>query len=103
MKKSKLFGTKLLEDIDYPKIPSVIMLDKYESLPSIKFEKGDLLDANSIKMYIRYLSGLENVITFNDLATDNKPGIVQCGDNITIQNGIIDINSISDKFINDLK
>lgn len=103
MKKSKLFGAKLLEDIDYPKIPSVVMLDKYESLPSVKFEKGDLLDANSIKMYVKYLSGLENVITFDDIATNQKPGIVQCGNNITIQDGIIDVDSISDKFINDLK
>ena len=52
MNKSKLFGTKLIENVKVPKIPSIIILNKYEGLSNIDFEEGDLLDANSIKMYI---------------------------------------------------
>lgn len=102
MNKSKLFGTKLIENVKVPKIPSVIILNKYEGLSNINFEEGDLLDANSIKMYIKYLSGLDNVVTFNNLASKYRPGIVQCGDNLNIQNGIINVESISKQFIENL-
>lgn len=102
MKQSKLFGTKLIENIKVPRIPSIIMLNKYEGLSDIHFEEGDLLDANSIKMYIKYLSGLDNVVTFNNIASKQRPGIVQCGDNISIQNGIINVESISKQFIENL-
>ena len=103
MNKSKLFGTKLIENVKVPKIPSVIILNKYEGLSNIDFEEGDLLDANSIKMYIKYLSGLDNVVTFNNLASNTKPGIVQCGNSSNVLNGIINVESISDQFIHDLK
>ena len=102
MNKSKLFGTKLIENVKVPKIPSVIILSKYEGLSNIDFEEGDLLDANSIKMYIKYLSGLDNVVTFNNIASKQRPGIVQCGDNLNIQNGIINVESISKQFIENL-
>lgn len=102
MNKSKLFGTKLIENVKVPKIPSVIILNKYEDLSNIDFEEGDLLDANSIKMYIKYLSGLDNVVTFNNIASKQRPGIVQCGDNISIHNGIINVESISKQFIENL-
>ena len=102
MNKSKLFGTKLIENVKVPKIPSVIILNKYEGLSNIDFEEGDLLDANSIKMYIKYLSGLDNVVTFNNIASKQRPGIVQCGDNLNIHNGIINVESISKQFIEDL-
>ena len=50
MKQSKLFGTKLIENIKVPRIPSVIMLNKYEGLSDIHFEEGDILvDNKSIK------------------------------------------------------
>ena len=102
MNKSKLFGTKLIENVKVPKIPSVIILNKYEGRSNIDFEEGDLLDANSIKMYIKYLSGLDNVVTFNNIASKQRPGIVQCGDNLNIHNGIINVESISKQFIEDL-
>ena len=103
MKQSKLFGTRLIENVKVPKIPSVITLNQYEGLSNIDFEEGDLLDANSIKLYIRRMSGLDNVVTFNNLAYNTKPGIVQCGNSINVLNGIINVESISDQFIHDLK
>lgn len=103
MKHSKLFGTKLIENVKVPKIPSIVMLNKYEGMSDIDFEEGDLLDANSIKMYIRKLSGLEGTITIDDKASKDKFGIIRCGDNLYIQNGVINIESISDSFINNLK
>ncbi len=103
MKQSKLFGTRLIENMKVPKIPSVITLNQYEGLSNIDFEEGDLLDANSIKLYIRRMSGLDNVVTFSNLASNTKPGIVQCGNSINVLNGIINVESISDQFIHDLK
>lgn len=103
MKKSKLFGSKLIENIKYPRIPNVIILSPYESLYDKQFEDGDLLDANSIKKYVKYLTGLENMVSFSDLATNIKPGIVQIGDNISINNGLINIERISDDFIKQLQ
>lgn len=103
MKQSKLFGTKLIENIKVPRIPSIIMLNKYEGLSDIHFEEGDILDANSIKMYIKYLSGLDNVITFDDKASNTKFGIIKCGDTIDVQNGVMNIERISEQFIHDLR
>ena len=102
MKQSKLFGTRLIENVKVPKIPSVITLNQYEGLSNIDFEEGDLLDANSIKLYIKRMSGLDNVVTFNNIASKYRPGIVQCGDNLNIHNGIINVESISKQFIEDL-
>ena len=103
MKQSKLFGTKLIENIKVPRIPSIIMLNKYEGLSDIHFEEGDILDANSIKMYIKYLSGFDNVVTFDDKASNTKFGIIKCGDTINVYDGVINVESISDQFIHDLK
>ena len=49
------------------------------------------------------MSGLDNVVTFNNLASNTKPGIVQCGNSINVLNGIINVESISDQFIHGLK
>lgn len=78
------------------------MLSPYESLYDKQFEDGDILDANSIKMYVKYLTGLENMVSFSDLATKVKPGIVKVGNNISITNGTIDVERISDDFIKKL-
>lgn len=103
MNLSKLYGSRLLDNIKVPKIPSVILLDGNENLSAIKFQEGDLLDANSIKLFVKKISLPDNVVTFQDKASNEHPGIVQCGDNITISNGIIDIQSIPESFIIDLK
>ena len=39
MKQSKLFGTKLIENIKVPRIPSIIMLNKYEGLKDYDYLK----------------------------------------------------------------
>ena len=79
------------------------MLSGNEDVSNIRFQDGDLLDANSVKLFIKRASLPENVVTFQDLATKIKPGIIQCGEGINVSNGIIDIKSISEDFILNLK
>ena len=79
------------------------MLNKYEGLSDIHFEEGDILDANSIKMYIKYLSGFDNVVTFDNKASNTKFGIIKCGDTINVQDGVMNIERISEQFIHDLR
>ena len=52
MKKSKLLGTRLVENIKVPHIPRVIMLDSSDDINKIKVEEGDLLDTYSIRNVI---------------------------------------------------
>lgn len=52
MKKSKLFGSRLVENIFLPRTPKVIMLANNDDVRSQHFEEGDILDANSIKKTI---------------------------------------------------
>lgn len=49
MKKIKLLGSKLIENINYPRIPNVCIFNNPNDVYDAKFEEGDLLDANSIK------------------------------------------------------
>ena len=49
MKKTKLLGSKLIENINYPRIPNVCIFNNPNDVYDAKFEEGDLLDANSIK------------------------------------------------------
>lgn len=49
MKKIKLLGSKLIENINYPRIPDVCIFNNPNDVYDAKFEEGDLLDANSIK------------------------------------------------------
>ena len=49
MKKSKLFGSRLIENVKVPKTPRVLMTEGTESIQSLDFDEGDILDANSIK------------------------------------------------------
>ena len=49
MKKTKLLGSKLIENINYQKIPNVCIFNNPNDVYDAKFEEGDLLDANSIK------------------------------------------------------
>ena len=53
MKKTKLFGTRIIENIQVPRTPNIIMFDNYDSVDNKKFDQGDLLDANSIKKIIK--------------------------------------------------
>lgn len=49
MKKSKLFGSRLVENVFNPKTPRVIMFSDSDSITRQVFEEGDILDANSIR------------------------------------------------------
>ena len=53
MKKTKLFGTRIIENIQVPRTPNIIMFDSCDSINNMKFDKGDLLDAGSIKKIIK--------------------------------------------------
>ena len=55
MKKSKLFGSRLVENVFLPKTPKVIMLADNDSINQ-HFEEGDILDANSIRKLILKLN-----------------------------------------------
>ena len=54
-------------------------------------------------MYIKYLSGFDNVVTFDDKASNTKFGIIKCGDTINVQDGVMNIERISEQFIHDLR
>ena len=49
MKKSKLFGSRLVENVFSPNTPRVIMFSDSDSITRQVFEEGDILDANSIR------------------------------------------------------
>jgi len=49
MKKSKLFGSRLVENVFNPKTPRIIMFSDSDSITRQVFEEGDILDANSIR------------------------------------------------------
>ena len=49
MKKTKLFGTRIIENVPVPRTPDIVMLEDYDGLSKIKFKEGDLLDARSIR------------------------------------------------------
>ena len=64
MKKSKLFGSRLVENVFLPKTPKVIMLADYDSINQ-HFEEGDILDANSVKRML--LNNKPEYQTSNDV------------------------------------
>ena len=64
MKKTKLFGTRIIENIQVPRTPNIIMFDNYDSINNKKFDQGDLLDANSIKKII-------NKVNYTPVANDD--------------------------------
>ena len=53
MKKSKLFGTRLVENVLVPRTPNIIILNEYDKPHERRFEEGDILDANSIKEFLK--------------------------------------------------
>lgn len=56
MKKIKLLGSKLINDIKYPRIPNVCMFDEFDNALNANFEEGDILDANSIRYFVDKLN-----------------------------------------------
>lgn len=61
MKKTKLFGTRIIENIQVPRTPNIIMFNSCDSISNTKFDEGDLLDANSIKKIIKKIN-VETII-----------------------------------------
>lgn len=52
MKKTKLIGSRIVDNVSIPKIPNVIILNDGENLNEVVVEEGDLFDANSVKKAI---------------------------------------------------
>lgn len=67
MKKTKLLGSKLIENINYPRIPNVCMFNNPNDVYDAKFEEGDLLDASSIRYFVDKLNNtnLQNFVKFD--------------------------------------
>lgn len=64
MKKSKLFGSRLVENVFLPRTPKVIMLSEIDTIDR-HFEEGDILDANSVKRML--LKNKPEYQTSNDI------------------------------------
>ena len=69
MKKTKLFGTRIIENIQVPRTPNIIMFDSCDSINNMKFDKGDLLDAGSIK---KIINKIDNALITNNDTTSEK-------------------------------
>lgn len=66
MKKIKLLGSKLVDNVEYPRIPNICIFNKFDSVFNTKFEEGDILDANSIRYFINQVNNI-NPIDFVQL------------------------------------
>lgn len=107
MRQSKLIGARLLGEIAFPKVPNVIILGKNDNVKDLSFEEGDILDATSIKQIASQSGsgggGSTDGVTFSDLASHEKLGIVKIGSNINVSNsGIINVEAIDTEYINNL-
>lgn len=67
MKKTKLLGSKLIENINYPRIPNVCIFNNSNDVYDAKFEDGDLLDASSVRYFVDKLNNtnLQNFVKFD--------------------------------------
>lgn len=106
MKKTKLLGSKLIENINYPRIPNVCIFNNPNDVYDAKFEEGDLLDANSIKQITKNIKpqDVQEYIT----STEFELKIGEINSKISdIDNAIIDlrefdqnINNTIDELVN---
>lgn len=90
MKKTKLLGSKLIENINYPRIPNVCIFNNPNDVYDAKFEEGDLLDANSIKQITKNIKpqDVQEYIT----STEFELKIGEINSKISdIDNAIIDL------------
>lgn len=94
MKKSILIGTRLIDHIDYPKVPNICIFNNPNDTKETIFREGDILDANSIIQLCKDIkpSDVSNYVSHKELQVviDNVNNI----SNIT--------NTLSDS-INDVK
>lgn len=106
MKKTKLLGSKLIENINYPRIPNVCIFNNPNDVYDAKFEEGDLLDANSIKQITKNIKpqDVQEYIT----STEFELKIGEINSKISdIDNAIVDlrefdqnINNTIDELVN---
>ena len=109
MKKTKLLGSKLIENINYPRIPNVCIFNNPNDVYDAKFEEGDLLDANSIKQITKNIKpqDVQEYIT----STEFELKIGEINSKISdIDNAIIDlrefdqdINNTIDELVNNTR
>lgn len=72
MKKSKLFGTRIINNIQVPRTPNVIMFDSSDSLNTHYLEEGDIFDAPTIKKILQRLKIEGGGMTPEQLEAFNK-------------------------------
>lgn len=116
MKKTKLLGSKLIENINYPRIPNVCIFNNPNDVYDAKFEEGDLLDANSIKQITKnikpqdiqeYITSTEfelKIGEINSKISDIENQIVELREfDQDINNTFDAFNSVIDNTIGDIK
>ena len=107
MKKSKLYGSRLIEDNKQTITPELVTLESTDDVTNLTFDRGNILDAASIKQYqaatsddltTKYNTLSENVttnsndiITINTQLTTTAESINSINANITtINNSLVD-------------
>ena len=99
MKKTKLLGSKLIENINYPRIPNVCIFNNPNDVYDAKFEEGDLLDANSIKQITKNIKpqDIQEYIT----STEFELKIGEINSKISdINNAIVDLREFDQNINN---
>lgn len=99
MKKTKLLGSKLIENINYPRIPNVCIFNNPNDVYDAKFEEGDLLDANSIKQITKNIKpqDIQEYIT----STEFELKIGEINSKISdINNAIVDLREFDQNMNN---
>ena len=99
MKKTKLFGTRIIENIQVPRTPKVVMFDNCDSISNTKFDEGDLLDANSIKKIIKKIN-IENIVDNSITSGKIVDGAITSG---KIVDGAITTNKLKENSITESK
>lgn len=107
MKKSKLYGSRLIEDNEQTITPELVTLESTDNVTNLTFDRGNILDAASVKQYqtavsddltTKYNTLSENVttnsndiITINTQLTTTAESINSINANITtINNSLVD-------------
>lgn len=101
MKKTKLLGSKLIENINYPRIPNVCIFNNPNDVYDAKFEEGDLLDANSIKQITKNIKpqDVQEYIT----STEFELKIGEINSKISdIDNAIVDLREFDQNMNNNV-
>ena len=104
MKKSKLYGSRLIEDNKQTITPELVTLESTDDVTNLTFDRGNILDAASIKQYqaatsddltTKYNTLNENVTTnSNDIITINTQLTTTAESINSINANITTINNI---------